>query len=90
MINHIAKAELNITYNYSEYYYKELDRELGIKWLDRKKASACIKRLEMAIEALGTERCIDYWEPAKGNAGYALSILLEWAQQHPDGEYRVN
>jgi len=46
----IAEAELNITYNYSKYYYKELDGELGIKWLDNKKSSACIKRLEMLLK----------------------------------------
>ena len=26
-----------------------------------------------------------YWKPTDGNAGFALSILLSWAQLHPQG-----
>ncbi|MDE2102426.1 MAG: hypothetical protein KGL39_34590 [Patescibacteria group bacterium] len=29
-----------------------------------------------------------YWKPTPGNAGYALSILLSWAIQHPNGVWQ--
>ena len=31
-----------------------------------------------------------YWKPTDGNAGYALSILLSWAQLHPQGVWEGN
>lgn len=76
-------AELNITYNYSPHYYKWLDPEKGLRWLYGQKAQDCIERLEFAVTALGVERDNDYWKATEGNAGYALSILLSWARQHP-------
>jgi hypothetical protein len=83
------KAELNITFNYCRFYYKWLDKEKGIYWLDGKKAKETIERLETAVVLLGTERDDDYWKPTPGNAGYALSILLEWAKKHPDAVWDV-
>ena len=82
-------AELNITYNYSEHY-NLLDKEQGLDYLDGKKAGECIDRLEIAVAELGTTRDPDYWSPTKGNAGYALSILLRWAKQYPDAVFEVH
>ena len=73
-------AHLNITWNYSEFFYEHIDKQEGIRWLYNKKAKDCIRRLEEAIKNLGTERNSDYWAPTAGNAGYALSILLKWAK----------
>lgn len=80
-----TEAWLNITYNYSEFYYEYIDSEKGIRWLYGKKASDCIERLEYAVQKLGTKQYRDYWAPTKGNAGHALSILLKWAKEYPDG-----
>ena len=76
-------ADLNVTYNYSKFYYAYLDTVLGIRWLYGTKGSDCLERLESAIAVLGTERSSDYWEATPGNAGYALSILRDWAKLHP-------
>lgn len=81
-------ACLNITYNYSKFYSKYLD-DIGLKWLDGRKASDCIERLQAAVDTLGTEREDNYWLATCDNAGYALSILLRWAQQHPDAVFEV-
>lgn len=76
-------AVLNITYNYAKFYYNHLDKEQGIRWLYGKSGQETIDRLEQATELLGTVRNNDYWGATPGNAGYALSILLIWAKQHP-------
>lgn len=77
-------ASITITYNYSVYYYKTIDETEGIRWLYGKEASETIERLQKAIETLGTKRSSNYWESTSGNAGYMLSILLDWAEQFPD------
>ena len=78
------EAQLNITYNYSKFYYEVLDRKAGLRWLYGKTGRQTAGRLEHAVELLGTERDADYWKATEGNAGYALSILLAWAKAHPD------
>ena len=76
-------AELNITYNYSPFFYKYLDKKKGLRWLYGRKARQTIKRLEKAVKELGIKQHSNYWEKTSGNAGYALSILLKWAERHP-------
>ena len=83
-------AELNITYNYSPYYYTHLDEEKGLRWLDGQIAKDTIDRLQSAVEELGVVRDSDYWRQSPGNAGYALNILLSWARLHPEGVWIVN
>jgi len=85
-----TKAELNVTWNYSKFYYAYLDKEEGLKWLDGKKAKEVIPRLKEAVHILGTKRSFDYWDSTNGNAGFALAILLDWAQQHPNGVFEVH
>lgn len=76
-------AELNVTYNYSQFFYESLDKKKGFRWLYKKRAKKTIGRLEKAIKELGTKQHSNYWEKTPGNAGYALSILLKWAERHP-------
>lgn len=85
----IDVAELNVTYNYSRHYGKHLDKD-SLRWLHGKKASDTSKRLLAAVEALGTERSDDYWEPTEGNAGFALAILYQWSLHQPDAVWRVS
>jgi len=80
-------AWLNVTYNYSECYRLF---EFSLTDLDRKTASETEERLADLVEKLGTARYPDYWAPTPGNAGHALSILLGWARQHPDGVWSVS
>ena len=58
--------------------------------MHKKTARDTTARLERAVETLGTQRDDDYWKPTPGNAGYALSILLKWARQHPNGVWIVS
>ncbi len=77
-------ANLNVTYNYCRHFYEHLDKKKGIRWLYGKKARDTIKRLEKSVKELGVEKDDNYWKSTSGNAGYALSILLKWAKQHPE------
>jgi hypothetical protein len=93
-------AELNVTYNYSRYYKRTFSyilflegREVsdaGIRWLDGKPAGETTSVLEQAVSILGTDQSDDYWEATEGNAGHALSILLDWATQHPEATFEVS
>lgn len=85
-------ADLNITYNYSECYalcprFQAIGRVRG---LDGMSGADAIPILAEAVEILGTKKYADYWAPTPGNAGYALSILLGWARQHPDAVFSVS
>lgn len=79
-----TEAAMDITYNYGHFYHQLIDAEQGIRWLYGQKAEDTIFALWGAIAVLGTYRDEDYYAPTPGNAGYALSILLSWAEQHPD------
>lgn len=80
-------ASLNVTWNYAQFF-DTIDKKQGIRWLYGKKASECVQRLREAIGILGTDQDEDYWTATQGNAGHALEILLKWAEQHPDAEFR--
>jgi hypothetical protein len=82
-------ADMTVTYNYRQFYYETLDEAKGFEWLDGKQAKDAIPRLEKAIAILGTERDPNYWKATAGNAGHILSVLLEWARQHPNGVFSV-
>lgn len=84
-----AVAELNVTYNYSKHYYNTIDADDGLRWLDGTTAEDAIPVLEQAVARLGTNQSEDYWEATEGNAGHALSILLDWARQHPTATFEV-
>lgn len=84
------EAELNVTYNYSPFYYRALDNEKGLESLDGQKAKDVLQKLVSAVDALGTKRDKDYWSATPGNAGYALSILAAWAKQHPEAVFKVS
>ena len=81
-------ANLNITYNYSQFFKKSLSRNKGIRWLYGKKAKDTIKRLEKAVKKLGVKKDPDYWKATPGNAGHILSVLLQWAKQHPGAVWK--
>ena len=85
----ICDAELNITYNYSPYFYKYLNVDKGLRFLHEKQAVDTVKALAYATFKLGAVRDDDYWKATPGNAGYALSILLQWAMDNPTAIFRV-
>ena len=77
-----TEAELNVTYNYSKHF--------PFRSLHEMYARDTINGIKDAIERLGTKRDNDYWNPTEGNVGYTLSILLQWAKQHPNAKWRVS
>ena len=85
-----TEAALNVTYNYGWFYWKFLSPEAGLRWLNGKKASEVIAKLEEVVEFLGVRQFENYWAPTPGNAGYALSVLLGWAKENPDAVFRVH
>jgi hypothetical protein len=61
-----------------------------LRFWDGRKAKEVLPFLEKAVEVLGTERVGDYWASTRGNAGYALSILRDWAREHPRARFMVH
>jgi len=90
VIGGTCAAELNITYNYSSLFAEAWDGVGLSEALDGRRAGEIIHALEHAVAYLGTERDEDYWKATKGNAGYALSILLPWARQHPTALMKIS
>jgi len=80
-----TEMHLNITYNYSEHYYRTIDPEIGIRCLYGKSADETIPILEKAIGLLKNDTDRDYWKDTEGNAKRALIQLLVLAKMRPDG-----
>lgn len=83
-------THLNVTYNYSHFYRKNLDRKLGIRVLYGKKAKDCIKLLEKAIKPYKNHKPNedDYWDGKNiGNCVKPLKILLSWCKKFPEGTF---
>lgn len=78
---------LNVTYNYSHFYYRpEVFGEGGIRSIYGKTGAESIPMLEKAIAALGDDvDDSDYWNATEGNAKRALYGLLAFAKMRPDG-----
>lgn len=91
-----TEPDIDITYNYGGQFASawpeplDTDKSSLVSMLCGKTAGDTIASLRTAVERLGTERSGDYWEPTAGNAGYILSILLRWAEQHPTAKWRVS
>jgi hypothetical protein len=77
-------AWVNITYNYSDQFYKTMG-ENGIRTIYGKTGSQSIPILKEAILKLGDECSQNYWESTEGNAKKTLYQLLALAQLRPDG-----
>ena len=80
---------LNITYNYSKYYY-EVYPEKGIREIYGKSGFESVKILEDLISGIESRHDVsdvsnDYWESTAGNAVRPLYQLLTMAKMRPDG-----
>ncbi len=70
----ISECDMNITYNYSPFYYKHIDSELGLRWIYGKTGSEVKERLEKAIQELGIERNVSpFWQI---NSKYTIGIIF--------------
>lgn len=75
---------LNITYNYSRYYYEAFG-DKGIRAIYGLTGAESIPILKEAISKLGDETFSDYWKATPGNAKRPLCQLLAFALLRPDG-----
>lgn len=92
-LNGSNECELNVTYNYSKYYYKCLSKEEGLRWLHGKKAKDTVKTLLHAVVRLNVVN-LDYkkegyWDSTERNAREALLDLLKLAYLRPEGVWSV-
>ena len=72
------EAHFNITYNYSEFFYKTLG-EGGIRSLYGKTCVESIPILMEAAQKLGMDVSDNYWDSTEGNARVALLNLVKLA-----------
>ena len=85
-----TEAWLNVTYNYSPFYYSFLDKENGIRWLYGKTGREVLAKLRLAIRSLALMEWTpykDYWAPTPGNALQPLLAFKRWANMHPDAVF---
>ncbi len=80
-----TSAWMNLTYNYSPFYYKLFPEDMDLKWIRAKKAGDTIEVMRAVLAKLGEETSDSDWDPTSGNAGHALKTLKAWHEQHPDG-----
>ena len=79
--------ELNVTYNYSEHFYRVLGPE-GIRTIYGMTGLESLPLLAAAAAALGSDRDEDYWKPTEGNAQKALLDLAQLALWGLEGEWK--
>lgn len=76
---------MNITWNYSDFFYEHIDEEKGIRAIYGMSGADSIPILESAIAKLKDDATDDYWEATEGNAKRDLYGLLALAKLRPDG-----
>jgi hypothetical protein len=81
------KAWLNVTYNYSDFFYKTIG-DKGIRTLYGLTGAEAIPIIKNAMSKLKDDVSDNYWEPTEGNAKRALAGLLAFAQLRPDGIFK--
>lgn len=80
---------LNITYNYSKFYY-EAEPEKGIRVIYGKTGAESIPVLQNMIDQItkkhpNLETSENYWDSMTGNAIKPLHQLIAMAKMRPDG-----
>ena len=85
-----TSASLNITWNYSDHYYRAFGNN-GIHAISGKTGAESIPILKAAASRLGDDVDeADYWKATEGNAKAALMQLLSLATMRPDGVWYVS
>ncbi len=88
-IDGTSEAWLNITYNYSKFYY-EVAPEKGIRSIYGMTGAESIPVLQNMIDQI-TKKCPNaetsknYWNATPGNAIKLLHQLIAMAKMRPDG-----
>lgn len=82
-------AEINVTWNYSDYFIMALGTDLR-EALHGKSAAAVLSILSTGVERLGgTATQIHMSRQSPERAGAVLALLLSWAEQHPHATFYV-
>ena len=84
-VNGTEELWLNVTYNYSKFFYQFIDNKKGIRAIYGKSGAESIPILESAINNLKDDITDNYWDSTEGNAKSALIQLLTMAKMRPDG-----
>lgn len=79
------EAWLNITWNYSKFFYRHVDVLKGIRAIYGKTGAETIPLLQAACNELGDDISENYWDATEGNAKRSLKQLIAMAQLRPDG-----
>lgn len=80
------EAEFNITYNYSKWFYKHIDKDLGLRFLNNKTVKEVKVILEKAISEMSGDPSTNYWDATEGNAKRSLEKLLALANMCDDND----
>lgn len=80
-----SNAHLNVTYNYSQHYYRVIEGGKGVRSIYGMTGADSIPVLQKAADALGDDIDPDYWKATEGNAKRALLQLIALARMRPDG-----
>lgn len=88
-IDGTSEAWLNITYNYSKFYY-EVEPEKGIRSIYGMTGAESIPVLQNMIDQItkkypNAETSKNYWNATPGNAIKPLHQLIAMAKMRPDG-----
>ena len=78
------RAWLNVTYNYSEHYYRVFGED-GIRTIYGMSGEESIPVIEAGSARLGDDVTPNYWDGTEGNAKAALRHLVELAKLCPHG-----
>ena len=81
------EANMVVTYNYSNVY---AIIHLHLRHFDGVLARDTIDLLKYGVNKLGVKTWDrDYYAPTPGNAGFALSLMLSWAELYPDAVWEI-
>lgn len=81
-------AELNVTYNYSRFFYRVLG-EGGLRGLHGKPARETLPLIEQGIKRLKGDASEDYWEATEGNARKALEQMKAMSLALPECVWEI-
>lgn len=77
----INECDMNITYNYADFYLEHIDPEQGIRWIYGKTGAEVKERLEKAILKLGIQKNTSpFWQI---NTDYTFGQLFDKKKPMP-------
>jgi hypothetical protein len=82
-----TEAWLNVTYNYSKFFYSTMG-EAGIRTIYGMTGAASLPILRSTVSQLGDDVSKNYWDATEGNAKCSLLQLIALAEMRPDGVWQ--